>query len=70
MLEIRTVELLRLWLPVEGIRRWSSMGFDLSNLLVYCFIRKKILAVKVFLFDERRISDVVEICFIILFWST
>ena len=70
MLEIRTVELLRLWLPVEGIRRWSSMGFDLSNLLVYCFIRKKILAVKVFLFDERRISDVVEICFVILFWST
>ena len=43
------------------------MGFDLSNLLVYYFIRKKILAVKVFLFDERRISDVVEICFVILF---
>ena len=43
------------------------MGFDLSNLLVYCFIRKKVLAGKVFLFDERRIPDVVEICFIILF---
>ena len=43
------------------------MGFDLSNLLVKCLIRKKILAVKVFPFDKRRISDVVEICFIIPF---
>ena len=67
MLEIRTFELLRLWLLVEAIRRWNSKGFDLSNLLVYCFIEKKILAVNVFLFDERRMSDVVEICFIILF---
>lgn len=67
MLQTRTYELFRLWLVVEGIRRWNSMGFDLSNLLVYYFIRKKILAVKVFLFDERRISDVVEICFVILF---
>ena len=67
MLQTRTYELFRLWLVVEGIRRWNSMGFDLSNLLVYYFIRKKILAVKFFLFDERRISDVVEICFVILF---
>ena len=67
MLQICTFELFRLWLLVEAIRRWNSKGFDLSNLLVYCFISKKILAVKVFLFDERRISDVVEICFIILF---
>lgn len=67
MLQICTFEFFRLWLLVEAIRRWNSKGFDLSNLLVYCFISKKILAVKVFLFDERRISDVVEICFIILF---